>query len=230
MTEGSGGAGPDGRRPRGAAVAERSSAGQTRVSWPGPVRARRAGPDLSPEAHTDTHPRPPSPRPRLPPLPAAHSVAELKPNLPPAAAGRPRSRSRLWGCGTGHPLWAASPRPRCPRDPAAGSCGSRPAAPLSARSRGTAGTEVALAPSVPLCRSARLGSRRLLVGSCGRAQGELKVQADSRGVRVGAAPSHSTRGTGRSHRGKGGKQTSGIRRRAAVKQELKNRGKDQSAG
>lgn len=56
--EGSGGAGPDGRRPRGAAAAERSSASQTRVSWPGPVRAGRAGPDLSPETHTPARPPP----------------------------------------------------------------------------------------------------------------------------------------------------------------------------
>lgn len=57
--EGSGGAGPDGRRPRGAVAAEPSSAGQTRVSWPGPVRVGRAGPDLSPETHTHTPARPP---------------------------------------------------------------------------------------------------------------------------------------------------------------------------
>lgn len=82
-----------------------------------------------------------------------------------------------------------------------------------------------------LRRRARLGSRGLPAGSCGRAAGGAaglrQAPVGCPGSRVGwelrRVPLHGGRDgdTGRSHPGKGGKQTSGIRRRAAVKKELK---------
>lgn len=136
--------------PGGAAAAERSLAGQTRVSWPGSVKAERAAPDLLPQTHTHAPPRPsacpPSLRPRLPPLPAGSdgrraktkppsgcSWASPSPQPAPGLQDEPR-REEV------HRPWAASRPPRRPWDSSPGSQRSRPTAPLSARSRAAKGT------------------------------------------------------------------------------------------
>lgn len=223
--------GPDGRRPRGAAAAERSSAGQTRVFWPGPVKAGRAPSDLLPQTHT---PPPPSARPapapptRLAPLLSrlAHTVAELKPNLPPLQLGFPEPAAGLGRrCLAGPRPWTALRPPRWLWESGPGSYRSRHSAPLSASSRSAEET----GEHGPGGDSLPAGTRLLDVA------GEL-----SAGYGFRRAPATAVLGFGpggscgvswdtRKLPTKGATQT--TRRRATVKKELRKKsGKDQSAG
>lgn len=195
-------------------------AGQTRVFWPGPVKAARAAPDLLPQTHTPPAARPPSPGLASFVSRLAHTVVELKPNLSPLQLGFPDPAAGFEAAGPTPPGGGAD------RVPSVGSSAPCPvplraqsqflslttSAPLSARQLATARTRGYCpggghGPGVTLCCRARPRSRRVPAGSCERAVGGVRVQERCRCVGVRACGSC---GMSHSHREKGIPKQGGL--------------------